>query len=128
MQATRVFDAYPIEYQTFENLDFSTVKGMTVSYDYRRVKHLAFRASYTLQFAEGTGSSATSQLNLARSGAAKLEGSNSTVIRSTPSNHRECRLSIWRPKGGRGEICHGECMGSKQWCQFAGSRWIRDAV
>jgi hypothetical protein len=72
VQATRVFDAYPIEYQTFENLDFSTVKGMTVSYDYRRVKHLAFRASYTLQFAEGTGSSATSQLNLARSGAANL--------------------------------------------------------
>lgn len=72
VQATRVFDAYPIEYQTYGNIDFSTVKGMTVTYDYRTKKNLTFRAFYTLQFAEGTGSSATSQLNLARTGEPNL--------------------------------------------------------
>ena len=33
VQATRVFDAYPIEYQTYHNIDVATVKGMTVSND-----------------------------------------------------------------------------------------------
>lgn len=72
VQAVRVFDAYPIEYRTFDNIDFSTVKGMTVGLDFRKVKRLSMRVTYTLQFAEGTGSSATSQLNLARSGEPNL--------------------------------------------------------
>ncbi|MEZ4720556.1 MAG: carboxypeptidase regulatory-like domain-containing protein [Flavobacteriales bacterium] len=70
--STRVFDAYPIEYVTYANLDFSTVKGLTFSYDLRQTKNLTIRASYTLQFAEGTGSNATSGLNLARSGQGNL--------------------------------------------------------
>lgn len=72
VQATRVFDAYPIEYHTFDNIDVATVKGMTISYDYRARKNLKLRAYYTLQFAEGTGSNATSQLNLARTGEPNL--------------------------------------------------------
>ena len=72
VQVIRIFDAYPIEYRTFRNLDFATVKGLTMSYDLRRTNNLTIRASYTLQFAEGTGSGATSQLNLARSGQANL--------------------------------------------------------
>ena len=72
VSATRVFDAYPIEYVSYDNLDFATTKGMTVSYDLRQTKNLTIRASYTLQFAEGTGSSATTGLNLARSGQPNL--------------------------------------------------------
>ncbi len=72
VSSVRVFDAYPIEYVSFENLDFSTVKGLTVSYDLRRTNNLTVRASYTLQFAEGTGSNSTSQLNLARTGQPNL--------------------------------------------------------
>ena len=72
VSATRVFDAYPIEYVSYDNLDFATTKGMTVSYDLRQTKNLTVRASYTLQFAEGTGSSATTGLNLARSGQPNL--------------------------------------------------------
>lgn len=72
VQVVRVFDAYPIEYRTYENIDFATVKGMRVEYDFRRMKYLSMRFSYTLQFAEGTGSSATSQLRLARTGEPNL--------------------------------------------------------
>ena len=72
VQVVRVFDAYPIEYRSFDNIDFATVKGLTISYDLRRTNNLSIRASYTLQFAEGTGSGATSQLNLARSGQPNL--------------------------------------------------------
>jgi outer membrane receptor protein involved in Fe transport len=48
-------------YSSFGNLDFGTVKGFSFSYDLRRTNNLELTASYTLQFADGTGSSATSQ-------------------------------------------------------------------
>ena len=43
-------------YQTFDNLDFGTVKGFSFTYDLRRTNNLEFSANYTLQFADGTGS------------------------------------------------------------------------
>src|SRR5690606_14753241 len=43
----------------YGNRDFSTTKGLTFKYDYRRTNHLEFQLNYTLQFAEGTGSDAT---------------------------------------------------------------------
>jgi len=49
--------AYPYGYQTYGNRDFSTTKGSTVMYDLRATNHLKMTLSYTLQFAEGTGSS-----------------------------------------------------------------------
>ena len=57
---------------TYANIDFGTVKGATLSYDYRRTKNLKFRASYTIQFANGTGSSSTTSLNLVNSGQPNL--------------------------------------------------------
>lgn len=50
-------------YLTFDNIDFGTVKGFTASYDLRRTGNLELSASYTLQYAEGTGSSANSGLS-----------------------------------------------------------------
>ena len=50
--------AYPQDYYSFENLDFGTVKGLSVGYDLRRTGNVTMRINYTLQFAEGTGSSA----------------------------------------------------------------------
>ncbi len=67
-----VIGAYPRNYRSYENLDFGTVKGMTISYDLRRTGNLTLRAAYTLQFAEGTGSDANSALNLVNSGQPNL--------------------------------------------------------
>ncbi len=54
--------AYPVStYDSYDNLDFGTVKGFSFQYDMRRTKNLRLVANYTLQFAEGTGSSTTSQ-------------------------------------------------------------------
>lgn len=72
VQVARVADAYPIEYITYDNIDFATVKGTTITYELRRTNNLSMRVAYTLQFAEGTGSDATSQLNLATSGQPNL--------------------------------------------------------
>jgi hypothetical protein len=49
--------AFPYSYQTYGNRDFSTTKGTTLMYDLRATNHLKMTVSYTLQFAEGTGSS-----------------------------------------------------------------------
>ncbi len=51
-------------YTTFGNIDFGTVKGFTVQYDLRRTRNAELRIAYTLQFADGTGSDATSQRGL----------------------------------------------------------------
>lgn len=51
------------EYQTFGNIDFGTVKGFTATYDFRRTNNIEFSVSYSLQYAEGTGSSSNSGLN-----------------------------------------------------------------
>lgn len=53
-------NAYPYTYQTYGNRDFSTTKGTTLLYDMRATNHLRMTVSYTLQFAEGTGSSISS--------------------------------------------------------------------
>lgn len=51
-------------YEAFGNLDFSTVKGFTFEYDRRRVGNLQLKATYTLQFADGSGSDANSSAGL----------------------------------------------------------------
>ena len=48
--------AYPVNYYTYGNIDFGTVKGLSFSYDLRRTGNVRLSASYTLQFADGTGS------------------------------------------------------------------------
>ena len=48
------------QYETYGNLDFATTKGFTFSYDRRRTGNLELTATYTLQFADGSGSDANS--------------------------------------------------------------------
>ncbi len=73
IQVIQVPYAYPLSYSTYGNIDFGTVKGLSISYDIaRRTRNLKLSTSYTLQFADGTGSSATSQINLVGAGQPNL--------------------------------------------------------
>ncbi len=72
IQAYRYSGAYPTTYYSYDNIDFGTVQGFTVAYDLQRTKNITLRASYTLQFAKGTGSSATSGLAIISSGQPNL--------------------------------------------------------
>ncbi|KXK37809.1 MAG: carboxypeptidase regulatory-like domain-containing protein [Saprospiraceae bacterium] len=47
-------------YKIFDNLDFGTVKGFSFTLDRRRTNNLELTATYTLQFADGSGSDANS--------------------------------------------------------------------
>jgi hypothetical protein len=55
-------------YTSFDNLDFGTVKGFQFQYELRRTKNISLLANYTLQFADGTGSDATSQRGISQRG------------------------------------------------------------
>ncbi|MDL2261928.1 TonB-dependent receptor [Bacteroidales bacterium OttesenSCG-928-I21] len=66
-QTIAVNGAYPSSYYTYGNIDFGTVKGFGVTYDLRRTANVTLRASYTLQFAKGTGSSYESGAEIVKS-------------------------------------------------------------
>ena len=67
VQVRNIFSAYPTTYKTYGNRDFGTVKGLTVEYDLRRTGNVRITANYTLQFADGTGSSSSSALSFVNS-------------------------------------------------------------
>lgn len=72
IQIVQVNQAFPVTYTTYDNIDFGTVKGFSIAYDLRRTGGVQLTASYTLQFADGTGSSASDGFNLASSGSPNL--------------------------------------------------------
>lgn len=72
IQFTKVNYAFPRSYQTFENIDFGTVKGLTLGYDLRRTGNVRLAANYTLQFADGTGSADNSADRLVNNGQPNL--------------------------------------------------------
>jgi outer membrane receptor protein involved in Fe transport len=72
VQIYKFVDAYPKSYTSYNNIDFGTVKGATISYDLRRTSNVWVKASYTLQFADGTGSNSTSAASLVASGQPNL--------------------------------------------------------
>ncbi|MDQ3108646.1 MAG: carboxypeptidase regulatory-like domain-containing protein [Bacteroidota bacterium] len=72
IQVVAVNYAYPANYNTYGNIDFGTAKGFTVAYDLRRTNGVQLTASYTLQFADGTGSGATAGVNLINAGQPNL--------------------------------------------------------
>lgn len=72
IQLYRFTGAYPKDYTSYNNLDFGTVKGLTLEYDLRRTNNVRLRASYTLQFANATGSSTTTAASLIAAGLPNL--------------------------------------------------------
>jgi hypothetical protein len=66
---TYLFNPEPLgSYATYDNQDFGTVKGFSFTFDQRRKTNLQLNASYTLQFADGTGSSPETQRGISERG------------------------------------------------------------
>ena len=74
IQQQQINQAYPSSYRTYRNIDFATTKGLTAIYDIRSTKRspVSFKASYTLQFADGTGSNENQQASLIEAGQPNL--------------------------------------------------------
>ncbi|MBE0646794.1 MAG: carboxypeptidase-like regulatory domain-containing protein [Bacteroidales bacterium] len=67
IQQYRLTGAYPRTYYSYTNIDFGTVKGLTLTYDLRRTSNARVRFNYTLQFADGTGSDPNAASAIVRS-------------------------------------------------------------
>lgn len=60
-------------YYSYDNLDFKTIKGLTLSYDLRQSKNIRISANYTLQYAEGTGLPSGTMTELIKEGYTTLK-------------------------------------------------------
>ena len=56
------------QYNTVDNIEFGTVIGFSFQFDRRRTNNIQLQASYTLQFADGTGSNSFSQNGISENG------------------------------------------------------------
>ncbi len=101
--------AYPQTYTTWGNIDFGTVKGLTVAYDLRRSGNITMRASYTLQFADGTGSNPTAAQNLIASDAPNLR-----TIYPYTYDQRHQIITTLDYRYGEGKDYNGLMIGEKQ--------------
>jgi hypothetical protein len=88
------------EYNIYDNLDFGTVKGFTFSYDLRRTNNVELLASYTLQFADGTGSDPNSQAGLTSRG-------NIRTLSPLSFDERHSFLLVMDYRYGRGKSYNG---------------------
>lgn len=69
IQITGINYAYPSNYITYGNIDKALIKGFSFKYDLRPINsNLSLFAGYTLQFADGTGSSPVSSASLIQQG------------------------------------------------------------
>jgi outer membrane receptor protein involved in Fe transport len=60
--------AYPSTITTYSNQDFGTIKGFNLTYDLRRTGNVMMKVSYSLQFANATGSDPNTAANLITAG------------------------------------------------------------
>jgi hypothetical protein len=109
VQLVNMFEAYPATYKTFGNRDFGTVKGLTVSYDLRQTGNVRLTAAYTLQFADGTGSNATTASGLINAGLPNLRN-----IFPYDFDQRHAFNITFDYRYGEGENYNGPVIGNKR--------------
>lgn len=110
-----LIEAYPRQYITYSNIDFGTIKGLTLTYDLRRTGNISLRANYTLQWASATGSNAESGINLANSGDPALR-----VINPTDRDQRHVFILALDYRFQRGSDYNGPIIGGSQILADAG--------
>jgi hypothetical protein len=101
--------AYPVTYRTWGNIDFGTIKGLTLAYDLRKSGNISLRASYTLQFAEGTGSEPAASQGLINSGQPNLR----TIFPYSYDQRHQMTLAM-DYRYGEGKDYNGPVVGGKQ--------------
>lgn len=109
IQVRQLLEAFPVTYNSFDNFDFGTIKGMTLTYDLRRTGNVTLRVAYTLQFASATGSDAGTAFNLVNSGEPNLR-----VIFPTDRDQRHLLITTFDYRYGAGADYNGPTIGGRQ--------------
>ncbi|PKP18643.1 MAG: hypothetical protein CVU05_13120 [Bacteroidetes bacterium HGW-Bacteroidetes-21] len=118
-QVQFIYGAYPMNYMTYTNIDFGTVKGFTLSYDMRRTGNITLRASYTLQFANGTGSNIETNKALITAGQPNLR---TTIPLDFDQRHAIVATVDYRFASGR--QYNGPKVGGKDIFQNTGANFV----
>ena len=111
--------AYPQTYTTWGNIDFGTVKGITVAYDLRRSGNITMRTAYTLQFADGTGSNPYAAQTLIASDAPNLR-----TIYPFDYDQRHQIVTTLDYRYGDGKDYNGPMIGSKKIFKNTGANLV----
>jgi hypothetical protein len=111
--------AYPQTYTTWGNIDFGTVKGLTVQYDLRRTGNITMRTAYTLQFADGTGSNPTAAANLIASDQPNLR-----TIYPLSFDQRHQIVTTMDYRYGDGKDYNGPMIGGKKIFKNTGANLV----
>lgn len=119
IQARSINEAYPRTYITFDNVDFGTIKGTTISYDLRKTGNITLKASYTLQFANGTGSSTTTGIALART-----QSPNLRTINPLGNDQRHRINATFDYRYGSGKEYNGPTIAGKKILERTGLNFI----
>ena len=122
VQLVRRTSAYPKTYDTYDNIDFGTTKGMTFTYDLRRTGNIWMKASYTLQFAEGTGSDEGTAQALIRAGKDNLRTTSALDF-----DQRHTIILTVDYRYSNGENYDGPVIGGKQILANTGANFVVNA-
>jgi outer membrane receptor protein involved in Fe transport len=57
--------SFPNQFSSYRNRDFATIKGVDIGFKMRPINHISTDISYSLSYAQGTGSVSNSQGNIA---------------------------------------------------------------
>lgn len=100
-------------YEAYGNLDFGNVTGFTFQFDRRRTSNLELNLTYTLQFANGSGSDANSSRNINTRGPIR-----NLIPLSFDERHRVTGVFDYRY--GSGKQYNGPVVGGMKILQDAG--------
>lgn len=94
----RINQAYPVSYNSYSNIDFSTVKTFRVEYELRGEGRTSLALNYALLFSDGTGSNINSSAALI---AANLPNLRSLYPTEYDVRHKIVARFDYRFKGGK---------------------------
>ncbi|HCS19418.1 MAG TPA: hypothetical protein DIW47_02455 [Bacteroidetes bacterium] len=114
IQLVRYYQAYPVSYISYGNIDLSTIKGFRTEYLLQR-RHFMLNASYTYQIAEGTGSGTSSQGGLVSAGQPNLRN----LFPLSYDVRHNFKLTFIQ-SFGQGENYEGPVVGNKKILENAG--------
>ncbi len=89
----------PNSYSSFRNTDYGTIKGLDFALDLRRTGNISSTLNYTFSFANGTGSVANTQRNIAWTGG---ESPKQTAPLDFDQRHKISLNVDWRLGKGQG--------------------------
>jgi outer membrane receptor protein involved in Fe transport len=122
IQVRKIVSAYPNTYRSYDNIDFGTVKGISVNYDLRRTSNVRLTVAYTLQFADGTGSGDRSGLELV-----DTDQPNLRILSPLDFDQRHTLVASFDYRYEKGANYNGPIWFGKQVFSNAGANFIAKA-